>query len=130
MLISAQQAVLESTRWLSASEVASLSGLDESPPVDQPSEWRRVGKIFAIHHNGSEYFPSYALDEQAGYRPLKVMSDILEAFSTTKDSWGVAFWFASANSFLGGKRPQDLLATHPDQVLAAAYDELLGVTHG
>ena len=38
--------------------------------------------------------------------------------------------FQSVNGFLGGKRPQDLLATDPDRVIAAARDEVLGVLHG
>lgn len=42
----------------------------------------------------------------------------------------MAFWFLSANSFLGGKRPQDMLATQPDLVIDAARDEVQGVAHG
>lgn len=30
-------------------------------------------------------------------------------FRGRKDDWGLAYWFASPNSFLGGKRAQDLL---------------------
>jgi hypothetical protein len=42
----------------------------------------------------------------------------------------VAFWFAGLNSFLDDERPQDLLAFAPEQVLAAARDEIAGVLHG
>ena len=42
----------------------------------------------------------------------------------------MAYWFRSDNSFLGGKRPQDLLASAPDQVIAAALDEIHGIVHG
>ncbi|MCY1520755.1 hypothetical protein D9M68_555420 [compost metagenome] len=130
MLTRAKQGVLESTQWLSATEIEGLFGVHGKGAADQTSEWLREGQIFSIQHNGGECFPCYALDALAGYRPLKIVSNVLTAFGTTKDSWGVAFWFASVNSYLGGKRPQDLLATHPDQVVAAAYDELQGVTHG
>jgi len=34
---------------------------------------------------------------------------VLSVFRGRKDEWGLAYWFASVNSFLGGKRPQDLL---------------------
>ena len=47
-----------------------------------------------------------------------------------KDGWGLAYWFASANSFLGGKRPQDVLLESPERVLAAAADEMAEVAHG
>jgi hypothetical protein len=36
----------------------------------------------------------------------------------------------SDNSFLGGQRPKDVLATAPERVLAAARDELEGSRHG
>lgn len=131
MLAKAKKGVMEDTRWLSKSEIVRLSNLQQGDgTVDQPSGWLRQGKIFSIHYEGGEYFPSYALDELNGFRPIKAMSDVLRVFAATKDSWGVAFWFASVNSYLGGKRPQDLLATHPDQVVAAAYDEHQGITHG
>ncbi len=43
---------------------------------------------------------------------------------------GIAIWFASVNSFLGGKIPIDLLMIAPDIVLAAVEDEMAGVLHG
>lgn len=127
MLLRAKRAVLDSTEWLSASEVGSLCGTDS---LDLVTEWREEGKIFSIPHNGSELVPRYALDKNASYHPLGAMVEALKAFRSVKDDWGIAFWFASANSYLGGQRPQDVLESHPDQVIAAAYDELRGVTHG
>jgi hypothetical protein len=45
------------------------------------------------------------------------------------DGWSLAFCFQSVNSFLGGKRPMDVLAEKPDEVIAAAADESMGITH-
>lgn len=42
----------------------------------------------------------------------------------------MAYWFRSDNRFLGGKRPQDLLASAPERVIEAAGDEVLGIAHG
>ena len=36
----------------------------------------------------------------------------------------LAGWFLAVNSVLGGRRPQDLLATKPERVIAAAQDEM------
>ena len=77
-----------------------------------------------IRHRRSDYFPGYSLDPHAGYRPLKPVAVVLKILSGSKDDWALAYWFASDNSFLGGKRPQDLLAEHPERVIAAAEDEL------
>jgi len=47
-----------------------------------------------------------------------------------RDAWGIAFWFAALNSFLDDRRPQDILATEPELVIAAAKDEMAELQHG
>ncbi|AIR01463.1 XRE family transcriptional regulator [Pluralibacter gergoviae] len=130
MLVKARKEVLDSGDWLNAAELAQLAQLSTANPSAQPNKWKRAGRIFAIHHNGVDYFPAYGLDKDNGFRPLKALTQVIDALNGYKDSWGMAFWFISANSFLGGKRPQDLLASHPEQVIAAARDEVQGVEHG
>ena len=41
----------------------------------------------------------------------------------------MATWFLADNSYLGGQRPQDLLATAPARVIAAAQDEVQETAH-
>lgn len=126
----ARKELLDSGDWLSAKEVARIAGLSERNPSVQPNKWKRSGRIFAIDHDGQDYFPAYGLDPEAAFRPCKALAEIIAIFKDHKDGWGLGYWFHSANSFLGGRRPQDLLATEPDQVIAAAKDEVAGVTHG
>ncbi|MBD2835541.1 hypothetical protein ID144_00630 [Pseudomonas sp. JM0905a] len=130
MVARARKAVLESGDWLSAAEASRLCGYSGKNLSAQPNKWKREGKIFAIQHHGNDYFPAYGLDPHQGYRPLKTMTDVLKVFGDTKDNWGLAYWFASVNSFLGGKRPQDLVATQSEQIIAAAKDEIQGIVHG
>ena len=130
MLVQARNAVLESGDWLTAADVAQLAGLSTRNPSAQPNKWKKQGLIFAISHNGVDYFPGYGLDREANFRPLKAMAKVIEAFAGHKDGWGMAYWFRSDNSFLGGKRPQDLLATAPDRVIEAALDEIQEIAHG
>lgn len=130
MLVKARKAVLDSGDWLSAAELAQLAQLSSTNPSAQPNKWKKSGQIFAINHNGVDYFPGYGLDKDTNFRPLKSLAQVIAAFDGHKDGWGLAFWFLSVNSFLGGKRPQDLLATHPERVIAAASDEVQGVGHG
>lgn len=129
MLARSRKAVLEGADWLTAAKLAELAGLSASNPSTQPNKWKRERRIFAIHHNGVDYFPGYGLDPEADWRPRKALKSVLEVFGDEKDGWGLAYWFLSANSFLGGKRPQDVLATRPEQVIAAASDEMEGVAH-
>ncbi|MDR6605914.1 hypothetical protein [Pseudomonas synxantha] len=42
----------------------------------------------------------------------------------------MAFWFATPNTFLGGKRPKELLSANPLGVLSVAKEEVSRVVHG
>ena len=130
MMVDAKSAILNSGDLLPAGEIAKLAGYSANNPSAQPNKWKRDGAIFAIHHKGTDYFPIYALNPDENYRPYKAVADMLRVFGDTKDSWGLAFWFAGLNSFLDDQRPQDLLAADPERVIAAAKDEVEGVQHG
>ncbi|RWC37913.1 MAG: hypothetical protein EOS28_31415 [Mesorhizobium sp.] len=130
MAAEARKAVLESGDWLTAPQIAKMAGFSTSNPSAQPNKWKKEGQIFAVRHRGVDYFPGYALDSSSGYRPIKALAKILSVLHGRKDDWGLAYWFASVNSFLGGKRPQDVLTAQPERVLAAAEDELVGALHG
>lgn len=129
MLARARTAVLESGDWMTAAEIAEVAGFSKSNTSAQPNKWKREKSIFAIRHNGIDYFPSYGLDATAGYRPLKDLATVMRVFGDRKDGWGLAYWFMSPNGFLGGKRPQDLLLTEPQRVIDAAKDELEEIAH-
>jgi hypothetical protein len=131
MVAKARVDVIESAKWLSATQVAELARLSTVNPNSQPSRWKRAGRIFAIKPAGSvELFPAYGLDPSSGYRPLKELAEIIRILGEKKDAWGIAYWFASLNSFLGGTRPQDVLTQEPRRVIAAAADEVEDVVHG
>jgi hypothetical protein len=129
MLVQARKAVLESGDWLTAAQVAELAGLSTRNPSAQPNKWKKLGQIFAIHHNGVDYYPGYGLDPDNSFRPYKDLATIITIFDGHKKDWGMAYWFLSANSFLGGKRPQDLLSKRPDRVIQAAEDEVQAIAH-
>lgn len=126
MLDRARRAVLESGDWLTPGEIESLAGLSAA----QLKGWEQQGLIFAISHLGIDYFPVYGLDRQSGFQPVKVLAKIVGIFEGRKDGWGMAFWFGSSNSFLGCQRPQNLLESAADRVIAAAEDEVQGIAHG
>jgi hypothetical protein len=129
MLIEAKTAILNSGDFLPATEVAKLAGFSSTNLSVQPNKWKRSREIFAIQHGREDYLPLFALDT-AGHRPRKEMAEILGVFGDAKDGWGLAFWFAGLNSFLDDERPQDVLATDPERVIAAAKDEMAEYTHG
>lgn len=130
MLIDAKSTILKSGDFIPAGEVSKLAGYSRTNPSVQPNKWKRNRTIFAIEHRGDDFYPLYALYPDDNYRPRKEVAEILRVFGDSKDGWGLAFWFAGLNSFLDDERPQDLLAVAPEQVLAAAKDEIAGVQHG
>ncbi len=130
MTLDAKSRILQSGDFLCAGEIAKLAGGSEKNAPPQPNIWKRNSTIFTIEHKGADYFPLYALDPDKNYRPYKAVAEILRIFGDNKSEWGVAFWFASLNSFLDDRRPQDLLALDPNLVITAAKDELNGVQHG
>jgi len=126
----AQTAVFASADWLTAPQVATLAGFSDSNLSAQPTKWKREGRIFTVPQSGTDYFPGYGLDPDNGYRPLKSLKSVLDVFKGRKKGWGLGYWFSSVNSFLGGRRPQDVLKVDPDRVVAAAKDELTSIGHG
>ncbi|EKU73436.1 hypothetical protein HMPREF9718_03905 [Sphingobium yanoikuyae ATCC 51230] len=126
----ARTEVLMSAEWLTAAQLSELAGFSGQNASAQPNKWKRDGKIFAVRQQGNDYYPGYALDADARYRPLKGLAPILKRFGNDLEDWDIAIWFASVNSFLGGVRPMDMLKSDPDRVLAAAQDEIDGVLHG
>ena len=130
MLSKARDAVLRDGHWLTAEQICALARFDEGAGSTQLAKWLDGGELFAVNHQGVDYFPAYGFDQQSSFRPLTSMAKVIETLGQSKDGWGLGYWFASSNSFLGGQRPQDLLAVDPQAVIAAAKDELDGALHG
>lgn len=130
MEATARTAVIESGDWITAAQISGLAGFSSRNTSAQPNKWKARGLIFAINFRGTDYYPAFGLDRELNFRPIKGLARVIEIFAGHKDDWGMAFWFQSVNSFLGGKKPQDLLASRPDLVIDAALDEVQGVVHG
>lgn len=130
MLAKGKTRILQSGDWLTAQEVAEVAGFKTVNSSAQTSKWKRSDRIFALRHEGVDYFPVYGLDPSTGYRPLKALAPIIQVLKSRKDDWGLAFWFGSTNSYLGGRMPKDVLKEDPASVLEAAKDEVCGVLHG
>jgi hypothetical protein len=130
MQADAKAHILSSGDYVRAREIARLAGYSVNNPSTQPSKWKREEAIFAIEHNGADYFPLYGLNPEKSYKPYPALCEVLAVFHGMRSGWSIAFWFAGLNSFLNDRRPQDLLASKPEMVIAAARDEIEGLQHG
>lgn len=125
-----KEMILNDSEWLPAQEVSCRagSGTEVKNPSGLPNRWKRARKIFAISSEGKDLYPDYALDE--GGQPLPLIKKIIALFGETKTPWSLAFWFGTPNSWLGNKKPKDLLISAPEKVWEAALTAKDGPVHG
>lgn len=83
--------------------------------------WHQEGKIFTVADGKTTYVPSFQFDEKGHPRP--VVARIIQVLGGSTSDWGMALWFAAANGWLAGRRPVDLLASAPEEVVEAAERE-------
>jgi hypothetical protein len=123
----ARIAVLGQMRQLR--ELALVASIGEEEMRRELEQWKAERRIFLVEHEGAEYFPVYALDAEANYRPYPAVKEIISIFGESLSVWGIASWFAGLNSFLDDQRPLDLLNTDPGWVVEAARDAMKEMTH-
>lgn len=107
----------------SARDLAALAGRGEDEMRRDLEVWKAEGWIFWVEHDGAEYYPPFALDPLAGYRPYPVVAEALAILPAPREGWSrwaLASWFIAVNSFLDDQRPMDILALDPDWVVDAA----------
>jgi hypothetical protein len=78
-------------------------------------------RIFTVTHRGTTYVPSFQFDEKGKPRPA--VARVIQILGRDTSDWGLALWFTAASGYLDGKRPVDLLSSHPEEVLQAAEQE-------
>ena len=130
MLANAKNVVLQSRDYVTAKEIAEIAGYSGTNPSAQPNRWKQAKQIFAINHDGTDYFPFFGLDAENGYKPYPALADILGIFGDDMGPWGAAFWFEAGNGYLGGRAPKTLLSADPARVVAAAKIDASPVAHG
>lgn len=122
--------IISSGDWLTAGELSELTAQTVDELKAKVYRLMSEGRIFAISYEGVDYFPTYAFDANGGYQPVPALKAIIEILTTRKDDWGMAFWFGSSNSYLGGRQPKEVIRTDLTVVLEAASDEVCGTLHG
>jgi hypothetical protein len=122
----ALEAILENAEWLTADEIGQRGQFSPSNLAAPANRWKQEGKIFAVPYQNQDRFPRYGLDE--AYRPLPGLEPVLERLGPISP-WRIAAWFESTNAWLKNRRPRQLLAAEPEQVLRAA-ERYRNASHG
>ncbi|WP_336151299.1 hypothetical protein [Acinetobacter ursingii] len=127
MLKKAIQILLNSGGLLSADDICQLAGFTTDTQLVQ---WEKDQKIFSIYLDNIEYYPVYAFDTCRGYQPLEAINEIIKVFGEKYRGLMLTLWFNSANGYLGGKCPKDMIIENPDLVIYAAKIQVKGIQHG
>lgn len=121
--------IMESGDWVAVQSEPDVEDRSSSNLSARISKWKELGLIFTISFQGEDYYPAFALDPQNDFLPWPGLKLILSSLED-RSGWEIAFWFDSPNSYLGGRRPKELLATDPEIVFFAAQMEVQGIGHG
>jgi hypothetical protein len=115
----ARTALLNEFGGLNATQVAELAGSEAKNTSALAGRWRREGRILAVEHHAKLYYPGFQFDASGIPKPpVAAVLNRLDAPSMTP--WQQALWFTTANGWLSGRRPVDVLDEEPDSVVAAA----------
>lgn len=118
----ARKAVL--AEMLPIADLANLAGRRIEEMRADLELWKTERRIISVEHEGVEFFPVFAFNPNSQYLPYPAVKQVMEILSERRGSgWGLASWFVGLNSYLGGRRPLDLLDSNPQCVIDAARDE-------
>lgn len=117
-----RRAVLSEMR--PAQELAAGAGRSVEEMRRDLRQWTAEGRIFSVKDHAAEYFPPFALDPGAGYRPYPAVAQMLSTLHELQwdSAWGLAGWFVGVNGYLDAQRPMDVLANDPEWVIDSARD--------
>jgi hypothetical protein len=111
---------LERFETLDAEGLARFAGSRSSNLRATASRWLKEGSCFSVESGGRRLFPVFQLDPDR-QRPYEVVADVLRLLREARlDGWALPLWWATPHDILEWRVPADVLAAHPEAVLAAA----------
>jgi hypothetical protein len=131
MLEDAKSSIRASGDFRAVPEIAKLLRVEINDLDQQLHDWKVRREIFSIQDGTRrELFPVFGFDSKCGLQVSEAIPGVLEIFRGKLSDWGIAAWFIAGNSYLDGESPKDLVERNPNRVIAAARDEMNGVSHG
>jgi hypothetical protein len=110
---------------LTSAEVAECAASRSSNRAATAQRWKKARQVFSVQHRGAERYPGFQFRDG---RPHPAIAAALAALPARMSPWQVAFWFVSANGWLGGAAPRERLDAAEALVAAARREgeELVG----
>jgi len=117
----ARDTLLREFGALNSSEIGELAGSKSPNRAALAHRWKSDGRIFAVPHQGTNYFPGFQFSRDG--QPLPAVGNVVRLLAERLSPWELALWFTGRNGWLGGRRPVDLLGSEPADVVTAAERE-------
>ena len=108
-------------KMLTAEAVADALGSRSVNPRQYANTRRRKGELVGLPVKNRRLYPAFQFDaEKQRVRPS--VAEVNRLLGAADDPWGAASWWFSADAWLGGERPADVVARDGGdaRVLAAA----------
>jgi hypothetical protein len=104
---------------LTSAETGRLLGSRSTAPRNLAVATRRKGALLAITRRHQTLFPGFQFGSDGRPLPvIRVLRDLADEAQWSEN--GVVQWLCAPTTYLGGLRPVDLLASHPDRVVDTA----------
>lgn len=119
----AHRAVLDQP-LLESTAVAEALGRSGSNGREAASKLRLASQIVGIRQGNRYLYPAFQIDFR-NRRVAPVVAQVNQLLGAVDDPWGVASWWISPSTRLGGQAPRDLLGSdHEPDLMALARAEL------
>jgi hypothetical protein len=116
----ARSALLQEFGALRSQDVAELAGSRASNRAALANRWRAEGRVVAVPVGDELLYPGFQFTGEGREHPAVGAALRWLRSDPHATDWQAALWFATPTSWLGGRRPVDLLDDDPDAVVEAA----------
>jgi hypothetical protein len=120
----ARGALLDEFGALRSHEVADLAESRASNRAALANRWRAENRLVAVPVRDELLYPGFQFNAEGKPKPVIGPTIAWLRSDPHTTDWQMALWFVTPTSWLGGRRPVDLLDERPDAVIDAARREV------
>ncbi len=102
----------------SSADVAEMAGSRAKNRAALANRWESEGRVISVDYSAEKRYPSFQFGTDG--KPLGVVEEVARVLGQSLQGWELAMWFVTANGWLGGRRPVDMLTLGPEEVVEAA----------
>lgn len=116
--IEIRQKLMQTVNMVDAAKWAQWRGVRTKNPSAALGKYKRQHRIFAVKSGNRDLYPAFQFSPNA--EPLPIIREILREVPEDAQGWALLSWFEARNTTLGNRKPSELVASEPSQVLNAA----------